>query len=202
MWFLKGFLGLVHIFIKSQLNLLQQNLHLRFSLGDQHFIPEIKKNLKWQLCQIETENYYSGYKNITLTLNLNLMFFQSILYLYFHTRFIGHERKISKWTKSRVSLYKSFNMSILLSPMYIMTHLQVTYIHDSWSTSNSVLLETLLCVHCSSHKLLDNHAYANSWELKYFAALVRNEFWDHSPYIVQNHNVIYATKTPSCKYNA
>jgi hypothetical protein len=44
-------------------------------LGDKHFIPSTEKNCESGLHQNETDNYYGGYKNIILTLKLNLITF-------------------------------------------------------------------------------------------------------------------------------
>ena len=61
--------------------------------GDQIFIPQNKKNLKWELYQNRTENYSFIYKNIIFTLHLNLVIFFSQLYIYVFVFTLWDKRK-------------------------------------------------------------------------------------------------------------
>jgi hypothetical protein len=106
------------------------------------------------------------------------MFFQSILYLYFYTNILGHERE-------------DFKIN------YYCTRIN----HFLRSTSTSVELQALLCVNGSVMVFSNNHTHIQSSELKYTAALVKNQFRHHSPFIVRNYGVIYATKLHNVNTN-
>jgi hypothetical protein len=41
------------------------------------FTPQNEKNLKWELCQNQTENYHCGYETVIFTPNFNLKKFYS-----------------------------------------------------------------------------------------------------------------------------
>jgi len=60
-----------------------------------------------------------------------------------------------------VSLFKISYESILLSAQCTKTIVKVAYIHNSWSTNNSVGLETFLCVNGSCHRPFDQSMHAN-----------------------------------------
>ena len=57
--------------------LIQQNPHIRFSCK----MNILNLKSQWGLCQNQRENYYCGYKNIMVTLNVNLMMFQVMFIL-------------------------------------------------------------------------------------------------------------------------
>ena len=122
-----------------------------------------------------SHNYYSGYKHIICTLNLNLMFFSIPFIFTFYTLIF-----FRTWKKNFKINYYSTRLT-----------------HDFWSTSTSVKLQTVLCANGSCYGLLkqtQTHTHIHSSELKYTAALDQNQFWHHSPFIVHNYGVIYATK--------
>jgi hypothetical protein len=62
----------------------------------------------------------------------------------------------------RTSLFKISCESIFLSAQCTKTNVKVAYIHNSWSTYNSVELEIFLCVNGSCHRPFDQSMHANS----------------------------------------
>ena len=123
------------------------------------FFFNLRYNPWWVLAclclyQNQTNNYYSGYKHIICTLNLKLMFFKSILYLHFYT-----------------NLFRTWKKNFKIN--YYSTRLT----HDFRSISTNVELQTLLCVNGSGYGLRkQSHAHCQTSELKYTAALVKNQF--------------------------